>query len=105
MYVEPGVRPEWVNVVPAWSPTREPLTYTVYPATPTLSLDADQEKLICVGEVADPHTLGGIEGTVLSPLLLLLPPLLLPPLPLPPPPPKLALPPALLGFVFRTIAA
>ena len=43
-----------------------PLRYTRYPETPTLSVDADQERLICVGDAALPCRFGGTDGASVS---------------------------------------
>ena len=43
-----------------------PLRYTRYPETPTLSVDADQERLICVGDTALPCRFDGTDGAWVS---------------------------------------
>lgn len=42
------------------------VTYNLYPVTPTLSVDADQEKLKKPGPCATMEKLGGIEGGEVS---------------------------------------
>ena len=43
-----------------------PLRYTLYPVTPTLSVEAVQLKLICDEEMAVAVRLVGVEGAVVS---------------------------------------
>jgi hypothetical protein len=48
--------------VAIWVPER----YILYPATPTLSVDAFHERLICDEDVADAVKFVGTEGAVVS---------------------------------------
>jgi hypothetical protein len=45
---------------------KEPPRYTLYPATPTLSVDASQERLISVEEMEVAVRFSGVEGAVAS---------------------------------------
>jgi hypothetical protein len=45
-----------------------PFLYSLYPVTPTLSVEADQVSFISVVEIGVPNRFCGIEGGVVSPV-------------------------------------
>jgi hypothetical protein len=65
-YVVARARPVSANdgavVTPIWAPSRN----TVYPVTPTLSVEAVQVRLTCAGETAAATSPVGVLGGVLS---------------------------------------
>src|SRR5262245_32621773 len=66
VYAFPQTSPD--TVVPGWAvvAAEAPLTYTRYPSTPTLSLDAAHVRPMAVSVALETATLEGAEGGVVS---------------------------------------